>query len=790
VSDTKPAPPVIAPGRAGNAERAIVRAAVTVCGLVPQVDVALARAAIVSVASQTKSRNMITEYLVAHPAALVDGDSGAPDPVARLIGELIAAGVDGLALPRCLDCGEPKPLRRHVPGGRVCNRCLFRRRPLETCASCGTIARRAKRDADSNPICARCNRLTYVPTVHRCGVCGVNRTYRTKKRICRECAELPHTSCAACGLPAAIPTDGTDPRCSHCVTGTTEPCRECGELTAGRDRKGRARCERCYRRPVGTCGRCGRVRAIVRLAIDGDPDLCAICWTGPTATCESCGKVRPCRGERRGRMLCGTCTPVRPQTCAHCARRRRPTAQWPEGPVCRACYDRALNAKGSCPRCGEQRRLMRYDGGETAICRECAGVPEHHVCGRCGDETAPYWRGLCARCVTSDRLIDLLGDEDARRARGLDGLFELLLSVRSLKDRPRWLARSPVVPLLAELGRGELEISHDALDQHPSRQAARRLEDLLVAAGALAARDPALARMEEWIEQHIAGSDHEPVLRPFAHWIVLRRYRRKSRHTLLNFGELSHAKTELVSATAFLDWLTDRGHQLGECAQADIDAWLAGPGAGHYIARRVARRATAPKLMPRLEFPTGHRGGPTPPITQHHPGTLARRLLEDPSIPARERVAAILIAVYAQPLVRVARFTIDKITVSDSTMTIQFAQTPVTLPDPVAIAVRVWLDQRHATMPPLATPSPWLFPGNPPSRPISEQSFSRRLKQIGVDCRHDRRAALLHLAGEIPAAILSDIVGIHVNTAGNWADMAGRPWGDYPSLREGPGRPR
>jgi hypothetical protein len=107
--------------------------------------------------------------------------------------------------------------------------------------------------------------------------------------------------------------DGRDPRTvSHCATGTTEPCRACGELTAGRDRRGRPRCEGCYQRPVGTCGRCGRVRAIVRLAVDGDPDLCAICWTGPTAKCENCGQVRPCRGERRGRMLCSACTPVRP----------------------------------------------------------------------------------------------------------------------------------------------------------------------------------------------------------------------------------------------------------------------------------------------------------------------------------------------------------------------------------------------------------------------------------------------------------------------------------------------
>jgi hypothetical protein len=258
VSDTEPAPapapaPALAPGPAGTADRAIARAAETVSSLIPQVDGELACAAILRVTSRTESRNMITEYLIAHPTALVDGDSGATDPVARLIEDLIASGVEGVQRPRCLDCSEPKPLVRRVDGGRVCNRCRHRRRPLEKCARCGAMARRAKRDADGEPICARCNQLTYVPPVHRCGVCGVNRTYRTKKRICRECAEQPHTSCAACGLPAAIPTDGTDPRCSHCATGTTELCRECGELTAGRDRSGRPRGERCYQRPVGTC---------------------------------------------------------------------------------------------------------------------------------------------------------------------------------------------------------------------------------------------------------------------------------------------------------------------------------------------------------------------------------------------------------------------------------------------------------------------------------------------------------------------------------------------------------
>jgi hypothetical protein len=249
---------------------------------------------------------MITEHLAERPTALVDGDSSAPAPVARLIAELIAAGVDGLALPRCLDCAREKPLVRGVPGGKVCNGCLKRRRPAEICSRCGRLEPRATRGPNGQPVCAACHRRSYIRLVERCAVCGVNRSYRTRKRICSECRERPHAACVTCGQPAAIPAAGELARCSHCRLGSTEPCEGCGVLTVGRTRQGHPRCERCYQRPVATCGRCGRVRTIVRLAVDGDPDLCALCCRGPTVACERCGNVRPCRGERRGRMLCGS----------------------------------------------------------------------------------------------------------------------------------------------------------------------------------------------------------------------------------------------------------------------------------------------------------------------------------------------------------------------------------------------------------------------------------------------------------------------------------------------------
>ncbi|MBA3807301.1 MAG: hypothetical protein H0X28_02730 [Solirubrobacterales bacterium] len=427
--------------------------------------------------------------------------------------------------------------------------------------------------------------------------------------------------------------------------------------------------------------------------------------------------------------------------------------------------------------------MLRYPGFEEPVCRECAGAPHDHVCGRCGAEEALYSRDLCARCVLHARLIELLGDQPRRVELGLNGLFEELSAAGSAKDMIRWLSNSPAVPLLGQIVRGELPCTHETLDRHPSNGAVRRLEHLLVATGALPARDPVLARLERWIEELFSAEDDDQALRTFAHWVILRRYRRKSQRAPLNDGVLGHAKVELQSAGAFLEWLAGRGRPLDACQQSDIDAWLAGPRADRYIARSFARWAIARKLMPKLDFPVGERGGPSQPIIDQDLGELVQRLLNDQQISVRDRVAGILIAVFAQPVTRVARLTADDITLEEQTVAIQLGDTALTVPKPIASDVRKLLSELAKPSSGIVRHPLWLFPGNAPSRPIGALALSRRMKRIGIDCNDARRAALLQLAGQLPAAILADLLGVHISTATQWAEIAGRPWGDYPALR-------
>jgi hypothetical protein len=333
------------------------------------------------------------------------------------------------------------------------------------------------------------------------------------------------------------------------------------------------------------------------------------------------------------------------------------------------------------------------------------------------------------------------------------------------------------------MARGELDLAHETLDQQPPSRAIRHLEHLLVAVGALPARDPALARLERWIGEQLAAHGDEPALRTFAHWVLLRRYRRKSQQAPLNDGLLSRPKAELRAAAAFVEWLRIRGRGLEECCQADIDAWLAGPRADRYIARGFARWAMTQKLMPSLEYPGSGRIGPAPPIVAEDVIATARRLLHDPAISPRDRVAAVLIAVFAQPVSRVARLTADQVILDGERVSIKFGETAVGMPEPVANDIRGLLAASAKPRAGIVRQPRWLLTGKTPGRPIGELPLSQRLKRIGIDCKDRRHAALLHLAARMPAAILADLIGIHISTATEWAEIAGRPWADYPALR-------
>jgi len=77
------------------------------------------------------------------------------------------------------------------------------------------------------------------------------------------------------------------------------------------------------------------------------------------------------------------------------------------------------------------------------------------------------------------------------------------------------------------------------------------------------------------------------------------------------------------------------------------------------------------------------------------------------------------------------------------------------------------------------TASPWLFPGHLPGRPISPARLGERLRTLGIRALPGRRATLLQLAAEVPAAVLADLLHLSVGTATRWTRDAGGDWACY-----------
>ena len=60
--------------------------------------------------------------------------------------------------------------------------------------------------------------------------------------------------------------------------------------------------------------------------------------------------------------------------------------------------------------------------------------------------------------------------------------------------------------------------------------------------------------------------------------------------------------------------------------------------------------------------------------------------------------------------------------------------------------------------------------------PISACRIAERLRQLGIQTRRARSAALFQLATELPAAILARMLGIHISVAVAWQRASAGDW--------------
>ena len=598
---------------------------------------------------------------------------------------------------------------------------------------------------------------------------------------------LPVPQCAVCsreGVPLTRSSviAGVCARCRR--RELAQACARCGVVkpVAGRDSDQRPVCARCADRPQRECGRCGRIRPIARRAHGDQPDICDGCFTLPQATCSGCGRRRPCSFAGTDKPICIRCAPRRTAVCARCGQHKPPAANWPEGPVCDPCYTLALRHRGTCDACHTLRRLVSPPGPGATRCADCAGLPASHVCGDCGLEDKLYERGRCDDCALRRRTGELLRASGAQIPTELLAVHDAIVSTTTPRTALNWLRNGAGAAVLADIAAGTTAISHAALDAHPRRRGADYLRHVLVAAEVLPARDEGLARLEAWVTSTLLASvehpEHRRLLQAYATWRVLRRARRRAERNSNGRTPTDYPRTQLVVATRFLGWLNQRGVTLAQCSQGDVESWLAAGPAG-YPVRDFLGWAAEHHHSPTMIVPTIGRttGTATDPDERW---ALVARLLHDNTLELIDRVAGSLLLCYGQQLSRIAVMTTDQIHQHDDHVSLRFGTHDITVPEPLSRLLTDLIASRRSHLGVGSpTTSPWLFPGHLPGRPITASRLGERLRLLGVRALPGRRATLLQLAAEVPAAVLAELLHLTPGTATRWTRDAKGDWSRY-----------
>lgn len=455
---------------------------------------------------------------------------------------------------------------------------------------------------------------------------------------------------------------------------------------------------------------------------------------------------------------------------------------WAEGAVCDPCYTAALRHRGICSNCQALRRLVSPPGPDATTCAGCAGLPTSHVCTDCGLEDKLYERGRCQHCALRRRTAQLLRAGGARIPPALMAVHEAIVATSTPRIALNWLRKGAGAAVLADLASGATPISHAALDAHPRRRGADYLRHVLVAADVLPARDEGLARLEAWVAgtllANIEHLEHRRLLHAYATWQVLRRARRRAARSTTGRTPTGYPRTQLIVAARFLRWLDEQGIALAQCRQRDLDSWLADGPTG-YPVRDFLSWAADHQRCPAMLVPSVARttGAATDADVRW---TLLARLLHDDTLELTDRVAGTLLLCYGQQLSRIAAMTTEQVRRHEDVVSLHFGAHDITVPQPLSdlLTQLIKTGRSHRGVGSPET-RPWLFPGHLPGRPITASRLGERLRLLGVRALPGRRAALLQLAAEVPAAVLADLLNLTPGTATRWTRHAAGDWSRY-----------
>ncbi|WNC00455.1 hypothetical protein Q2K21_21670 [Streptomyces sp. CGMCC 4.7035] len=223
-------------------------------------------------------------------------------------------------------------------------------------------------------------------------------------------------------------------------------------------------------------------------------------------------------------------------------------------------------------------------------------------------------------------------------------------------------------------------------------------------------------------------------------------------------GAFLRAKQHTTVAIQFLHWLGQRGRQLGECTQHDVDAWFGAGTTTRQHANNFLYWAIRQRLVRHLTVPVPTNR--TSPLTseQEHLDAVRTLLLHD-SLPAAHRAIGLMLVLFGQPLAQIVKLRTDQLRDGPDGLQVTFGSDWVNFPEPAATVIRVHLAARPGLSTAANPTSQLLFPGFMPGRPMHIYSVSNRLRTLGIRPLATRSRSWLQMVREAPPSVLADRLG-------------------------------
>ncbi len=335
------------------------------------------------------------------------------------------------------------------------------------------------------------------------------------------------------------------------------------------------------------------------------------------------------------------------------------------------------------------------------------------------------------------------------------------------------------------MARGELPITHETFRSLPADRSHNYLRELLASTGVIPPYHAPIDRFERWLADILEplDADSAAVISRYGHWHHLRRLRGLAEQGRLSKSAIYGARSNVSGAIRLSTWATRRGITLASLTQTQLEDYLAEHPGGRNSQQNFVAWLRRTRINPTVNIPWRESTIPEVVVSDADRWDQINLLLHDEQISLYARIGGLFTLLFAQPLEKIVAMRTNQINVEDDgRVLVAFDTIPIEMPPGLDELIRCYL--RKPGTPSIArSDHGWLFPGRHPGRHLVREVFRAKLVACGIRPGRSRHAAMFALAGEVPAPVLAELIGVADKTAVKWAALAARDWSAYVTQR-------